>query len=225
VADPASSVAGIVLQTLLWSGLATCLILVPGVLMAYALARFEFLGKKVIATLVSLPLVLPPTAAGYLLLRLLADGGPLGGLEILLTWKAVVVACSFMSFPLFVRTARVGFEAVDVRLERMARTLGMGPWKVFFLITLPLARRGLMAAGILGFTRALGEFGATIVIAGNIPGQTRTLSTAIYSAQQGGNEALANGLLVVALLIGFGAVLLTEYLTQPGRPAGKEGSR
>lgn len=204
--------------------LSTSLVMIPGVGLAYALAKYEFFGKSVISTLTGLPLVLPPTAVGYLLLRLLADDGLLGrdhlgiNLDILLTWKGVVVACSVMSLPLVVRTARVSFAAINPRLEPMARTLGYGPLRTFVVLTLPLAARGLTAAAILGFTRAMGEFGATVVLAGNIPGRTQTLSSAIYSAQQGGNEDRANSLLGIALLVGFTAIFLTEWLTR-SRPS------
>ena len=207
-------------NTLLWAALATALVMVPGTLIAYALARKEFAGKQVVSTLFSLPLVLPPTAVGYLLLRLFAFDGPLGrdtlglDLDVILTWKAVVIACAVMATPLVVRTARVSFEAVDPRYEDMARTLGHGRAATFLRYTLPLAKRGLLAALILGFTRAVGEFGATIILAGNIPGRTQTLATAIFSAQQAGREGEANFLLVVALVAGFVAVYATERLSQ-----------
>ena len=205
-------------STLLWAVLASLIVAAPGLTIAYLLARREFFGKKVLSTFTTLPLVLPPTAVGYLLLRLFADDGWLGrerlgfDLDIILSWKAVVIACSIMSFPIFVRTARVAFEEVNPRLESMGRTLGMGRQKVFLSITLPLASRGLIAATLLGFTRALGEFGATIILAGNIPGRTQTLASALFSAQQSGNETLANQLLGVALLVGFIAVYTTERL-------------
>jgi molybdate transport system permease protein len=202
-------------STLLWSSLAIVLVMIPGTLLAYALARFEFRGKKVVSTLFSLPLVLPPTAVGYLLLRLFASGGPLGrdtlglDLDVILTWKAVVIACAVMATPLVVRTARVSFEGVDPRYEAMARTLGHGRAGTFFRFTIPLAARGLLAAMILGFTRAVGEFGATIVLAGNIPGRTQTLSSAIFSAQQAGREDEANVLIIIALIIGFTVIFVT----------------
>jgi molybdate transport system permease protein len=206
-------------STLLWAALATSLVMVPGTLIAYFLARHDFLGKRVVSTLFSLPLVLPPTAVGYLLLRLFAADGPLGrdtlglDLEVILTWKAVVVAIAVMAMPLVVRTARVSFESVDPRYEEMARTLGHGRAATFLRYTLPLAARGLLAALILGFTRAVGEFGATIVLAGNIPGRTQTLASAIFSAQQAGREEEANFLLGVALAVGFAAVYATEHLS------------
>lgn len=209
-----------VLSTLLWAAISCAVVAIPGVALAYVLARRRFLGKNVLSTLTTLPLVLPPTAVGYLLLRLLANDGWLGesvfgiDLGILLTWKAVIIACSIMSFPLFVRTARVAFEEVEPRLESMSRSLGHGPGRTFFCVTLPLANRGLIAAALLAFTRSLGEFGATIIIAGNIPGQTQTLASALFSAQQAGNEGAANQLLLVALLVGFATVYATERLTR-----------
>jgi molybdate transport system permease protein len=202
-----------------WASLAVLLVMVPAMLVAYALARRDFRGKRVVSTLFSLPLVLPPTAVGYLLLRLFAFDGPLGrgtlgvDLDVILTWKAVVIACAVMATPLVVRTARVSFEGVDPRYEDLARTLGYGRAGTFLRFTLPLARRGLAAALILGFTRALGEFGATIILAGNIPGRTQTLATAIFSAQQAGREGEANVLLAVALSVGFAAVFATEALS------------
>lgn len=207
-------------NTLFWAGLATALVMVPGTLVAYLLARREFRGKRIVSTLFSLPLVLPPTAVGYLLLRTFAVDGPLGSdtlgidLDVILSCKAVVIACAVMATPLVVRTARVSFEAVDPRYEDMARTLGHGRAATFLRYTLPMARRGLMAALILGFTRAVGEFGATIILAGNIPGRTQTLATAIFSAQQAGRESEANVLLVVALVTGFAAVYASEALSQ-----------
>jgi len=204
---------------------ATAAVLVPATLLAYALARWEFVGKGLISTLVTLPLVMPPTAVGYLLLRMLAADGPLGravlgfDLGILLTWKAAVLASAVMALPLVVRTARVSFEGVDPRLEAMSRTLGHGPVKTFVGTTLPLAWRGLLAATILGFTRAVGEFGATVTIAGNIPGRTQTLASAIFSAQQAGNDREAYVLLAVAMALGFVAIFASERLVRQGESA------
>lgn len=222
------SLPEVVGSSLLWAALATLLVMIPGVPLAYALARYTFPGKHVVSSIASLPLVLPPTGVGFILLQLFADDGCLGrdllgfDLGILLTWKGVVLACAVMSMPLIVRTARVSFEEINPRLESMARTLGHSPLQTFLRITLPLARRGLIASAILGFTRAMGEFGATVILAGSIPGRTQTLASAIYSAQQAGNESYANFLLGVALVIGFSAVFLTEWLTRPRqtRPEG-----
>ncbi len=202
---------------------AIAVIVVPAVLVAYLLARRSFFGKSLVETLVALPLVLPPTAVGYLLLALLAVDGPLGervlgvDLGLLLTWKGAVVASAVMAWPLVVRTARVAFESVDPRLESMARTLGFGKAATFSRITLPLAKRGLLAALILGFSRALGEFGATVIVAGNLAGKTRTLSLAIFSEEQAGNDAAARALLWVAVAIGFVAVFTVERLSAPAR--------
>lgn len=200
---------------------ATVIILIPGILIAYALARSSFRGKRVVSSIVGITLVLPPTAVGYLLLQIFAANGPLGentlgfDLNLLLTWKAAVLAAAVMALPLVVRTARVAFEAVDPELEKMARTLGYGPIKTFIHFSLPLAFRGLVAAAILGFTRAVGEFGATVIIAGNIPGQTQTIASAIFSAQQVGNDKEAYLLLGIAVVIGFVAIFSAESLSQP----------
>ena len=209
--------------TLQVAAVATMVVLVPATFLGYALARWEFPGKRTISALVGLPLVLPPTAVGFLLLRLLAVDGPLGreslgfDLDLLLTWKGAVLAAAVMSMPLLARTARVAFEAVDPDLERMARTLGFSPWTTFLRVTLPLAGRGLLAATILGFTRAVGEFGATVTLAGNIPGQTQTLASAIFSAQQVGDVERADHLMWVALVLGFLAILGAELLGEERR--------
>ena len=215
----------ILILTIKCATLTMLVIIIPGTLLAYLLARYEFLGKNLLSTLSNLPLVLPPTAIGYLLLQAFASEGVLGtkvigiDLDVILTWKGVVIACSVMTFPLFVRTARVSFESVNPRLELMARTLGYGPVRVFLSYTLPLAFRGLAAALILGFTRALGEFGATVTLAGNIPGKTQTIASAIFSAQQAGNESEANTLLFVALGFGFFAIFVSEHLSRNRTPS------
>ncbi|MEJ2680057.1 MAG: molybdate ABC transporter permease subunit [Gammaproteobacteria bacterium] len=208
-----------VLLTLQVATVATVIALVPGVLMGYVLARFDFWGKRILSSVVGVTLVLPPTAVGYLLLQLLAPAGILGrdtlgiDLDLLLTWKGAVLAAIVMSLPLVVRTARVALEAVDPRLEEMARTLGYSPLKTFLFFTLPMAYKGLLAAIILGFTRAIGEFGATVIIAGNIPGETQTIASAIYTAQQVGNDREALVLLLVALSLGLVAIYAVEYLS------------
>jgi molybdate transport system permease protein len=196
----------------------TLLILPPGIGLGYLLARKRFRGRSVIETLASLPLVLPPTAVGYVLLRALGRHGVFGpaslglDLDLLFTWKGAVLAACVMALPLVVRSARVAFEEVDPRLEGVARTLGLGPIRTFASITLPLARRGLLASCILGFSRALGEFGATIMVAGNIPGRTETLALAIWSDMQSGNDhdaMLGVGLTVV---LAFAAIWTVEIL-------------
>lgn len=204
---------------------ATAFTLAPGVALGWLLARRRISGKALIETLTALPLVLPPTAVGYLLLRLLARDGWLGertlgfDLDLLFTWKGAVVAAVVMSLPLVVRSARVAFEEVDPRLESMARTLGLGPWATFVEITLPLARRGLLAAAVLGFARSLGEFGATILVAGNIPGRTQTLALAIFSEMQLGRDDEAMTLVAITVVIAFAAMWTSEALMRRGRRA------
>lgn len=201
---------------------ATAAVFPVGVLLGLLLARRSFPGKSVLETLVALPLVLPPTAVGYLLLVLLARDGPLGvralgiDLDLLFTWKGAVVACAVMSLPLVVRTARVAFEEVDVRLEGMARTLGLGRWRVLREVTIPLARRGLLAAAVLGFARALGEFGATVIVAGNIPGRTQTLALAIFNDLQTGREREAMTVVAITVVLAFAMLWVVERLTRRG---------
>jgi molybdate transport system permease protein len=204
---------------------ATLAILPPGIALGWLLARRPLRGKALIETLTALPLVLPPTAVGYLLLRLLARDGPLGertlglDLDLLFTWKGAALASAVMSFPLVVRTARVAFEEVDPRLEAIARTLGLGPLATFVEVTLPLARRGLAAAAVLGYARALGEFGATILVAGNIPGRTQTLALAIFSDLQLGRDDDAMKLVGITVILAFAALWTTELLVRRKRRA------
>ncbi|MBP9825043.1 MAG: molybdate ABC transporter permease subunit [Thermoanaerobaculia bacterium] len=203
---------------------ATLAILPPGIALGWLLARREVPGRALLETLTALPLVLPPTAIGYLLLRLLARDGPLGERtlgfdpDLLFTWKGAVLASAIMALPLVVRTARLAFEEVDPRLESMARTLGLGPLRAFAEVTLPLARRGLAAAAVLGFTRALGEFGATVIVAGNIPGETQTLALAIFSDMQVGRDSEAMTLVAITVVLAFAALWTVEVLLHRRRP-------
>ena len=199
--------------------LSTALILPPGIALGWLLARRRWPGKTVVETFVALPLVIPPVATGLILLKLFGRRGLFGvlvqqvlGVDIVFTWRAVVLATAVMSLPLLVRSARVAFEEVPVRLEGVARTLGAGPWRTFFTVTLPLARRGLAAGCVLGFARALGEFGATVMIAGMIPGETITLSLGIYHEVQIGHDDAALVLLGISVALAFGAVGLSEWL-------------
>ncbi len=203
--------------TLRTAALSTLLILPPALGMAWLLARFRWRGKSIVETLVALPLVMPPVATGLILLQLLGRRGPIGGwlhgtfgLDVVFTWRAVVAAMMVMSFPLLVRAARVAFEEVNPRLEQMARTLGAGDARVFLTITLPLAMRGIISGMLLAFARAIGEFGATILVAGNIPGRTSTLSLAIYNLVQLGRDGEAFRLLGIAVAIAFIAVWTAE---------------
>jgi len=208
----------IVAFTLRVAALSTALILPFGLAVGWILARFRWPGKSIVETLLTLPLVMPPVATGLLLLRLLGRRGALGhlldraGIEIVFTWRAVVMAMMVMSFPLLVRACRVAFEEVNIRLEQIARTLGASDARVFFTITMPLARRGIMGGLVLAFARAIGEFGATILVAGNIPGRTTTLSLAIYDRVQLGKDSEAYHLLAIAVVIAFGALWTSEAI-------------
>lgn len=221
--DAAFSALGLSLRVALW---ATVAVVPAAFALGWLLARRNVPGKSVIETIFALPLVLPPTAVGYLLLRLFAHDGLLGkerlgfDPDLLLTWKGAVVAAAAMSFPLIVRTARVAFEQVDPRLESMARTLGLGPWRSFFTVTLPLAHRGLLAATVLGFSRALGEFGATIVVAGNIPGRTQTLPLLIFDDLQLGRDSAALTTVGITVVLAFIALWTVEILVRRKRGAG-----
>jgi molybdate transport system permease protein len=200
------------------AALSTLVILPPGIAVALALARYRGPGRSVLETVLSLPLVLPPTAVGILLLELLGRRRPLGawlaaqGIEVVFTWKAVLLATAVMSFPLLVRQARTAFEEVDPRLPALARTLGCGPLGAFFRVTLPLARRGVLSGTVLAFSRALGEFGATVMIAGNIPGRTRTLALAIFHENQVGRDDRALALVGVTVVLAFAALWAAERL-------------
>lgn len=207
------------------AALSTVVILPFGVALAWLLARRTWPGKSMVETLVALPLVVPPVATGLVLLKLFGRRGPIGGWlegtlgwEIVFTWRGVVLATAVMSFPLLVRTARVAFEGVNPRLEHVARTLGAGPWRVFLTITLPLAARGLLAGAVLAFARALGEFGATIMVAGFIPGQTATLALSIYHLVQLGRDGEALALLAVSLVLAFAAVWCSEWFLRRKAP-------
>jgi molybdate transport system permease protein len=208
----------IVRFTLGVSALSTLLILPAGLALAWLLARYRWRGKSLVETLVALPLVLPPVATGLILLKLMGRRGPLGrflqemGLEVVFTWRGVVLALAVMSFPLLVRGARVAFEEVDPRLEQAARTLGASRSRVFFTVTLPLAARGILGGTLLAYARSIGEFGATIMVAGSIPGKTETLSLAIYQLVQLGRDADAFRLVGIAAGIAFAAVWLNEWL-------------
>ena len=209
--------------TLRMALLSTTVVLPFGVALAWVLGRRRWPGKALVETLVTLPLVLPPVATGLILLRLLGRHGLVGSwlhsqfnLDVVFTWRGVVVALAVMSLPLFVRAARIAFEEVNPALEQVARTLGANEWRVFLTVTLPLARRGVLGGALLAFARALGEFGATIMVAGNIPGQTTTLSIAIYQYVQLGQDPEAWTLAGVSAVIAFGAVLASELLLRRG---------
>ena len=192
----------------------------PAIAIGYWLARTRFGGKWLVEVAVNLPLVLPPVVTGYLLLLLLAPRGPIGailqnllGIKIVFTWWGAALASMIMSFPLMVRAVRLAFQAVDPRLEMAARTLGANGIATFFTITLPLAKRGVVSGWVLAFARSLGEFGATIMVAGNIEGQTRTIPLAVYTlANEPGGMGQAWRLVTLAILLSCGALALSELL-------------
>ena len=213
------SIWQITLLTVSMAVAATILTLPVGLLLAWALARGRFPGRVLLETLVSLPLVMPPVATGLLLLMLLAPRGPVGGflgglgIDVVFTRKAVVIAMAVMGLPLLVRTARAGFEQVDQRYESVAATLGARPLRVFLTVTLPLALPAVAAGAVLSFARAIGEFGATMMVAGSIPGSTRTLAVAIYSFAETGRDTEAAQLVGVSAALAFGALWLSNRIT------------
>ncbi len=204
------------LRVALWSVLTS---LPVGLLVAWLLSRREFFGKTALNVVVHLPLVLPPVVVGYLLLVLLGREGPLGrllyemiGVRLPFTWEGAALAAAVMAFPLMVRAMRLSLESVDQRLEAAARTLGAGPIGVFLTITLPLMAPGIVVGALLGFARSLGEFGATITFAANIPGETRTLPLALYTlTQTPGGEGAALRLAALSVTLSLAALAASEY--------------
>ncbi len=203
------------------AGWATVLNLFFGVAAAYGLSRWRSPLRDLIDSILTLPLVLPPTVLGYYLLVLFGKRGTFGawlssmGIELVFTWQGAVIASTIVAFPLVLKSARAAFENVDKQLENAARVLGVSEAGVFFRVSLPLAARGIAAGVLLAFARALGEFGATLMIAGNLPGRTQTLSVAIYEAVQAGDDSTAT-LLVVITSVTCVAVLLIAGRLMPG---------
>jgi len=200
-------------------GLASTVLILPfGITLAWLFARKEWPLKSVVETIVLLPLVMPPVSTGFILLKIFGRRSPLGqwlynrGLEIVFNWKGVLIAMAVMSFPLLVRSVRTSFGEVNPRLEQIAATLGASPLKIFFVVTVPLAYKGIVAGALLAFSRALGEFGATILLAGNIPGRTQTLSLAIYNFVQVGKDPEAYVLLGITVVLAFVFVWTSEWL-------------
>lgn len=199
---------------------AVALSLPLAVALAYLLARWNSSAKWLVELAVNLPLVLPPVVTGYLLLVLLAPRGPVGslleswwGVRIVFTWWAAALAAAVVSFPLMVRAIRLAFAAVDPRLEQAARSLGAGRWRAFFTVALPLARRGIAAGAMLAFARSLGEFGATIMVAGNIAGETRTIPLAIFSLSGRVNgEGPMWRLVILSVILAAGSLLASELV-------------
>ena len=212
------------LLTLKVALLATLLALVMGVAIGYLLARHAFPGRDVLDAICTLPMVMPPTVLGYYLIVLVGRRGWLGswlwdtfGITLMFTWQGAALAAAVVAFPLVFKSARAAFEGVEGQLEKAARTLGASELRVFFRVTLPLAWRGILAGTMLAFARALGEFGATLMVAGNIPGRTQTLSLAVYDAVQAGQDDLANFLVLVTsivcvlILVASGKLLKPRY--------------
>lgn len=213
--------------TLKVAGWATAINLVLGVAVGHALARWRFAGRDLLDAALTLPMVMPPTVLGYYLLVLIGSQGPLGawllqhfGIRLIFTWQAAVIAATIVAFPLVFKAARAAFENVDPQLEDAARTLGIGEWALFFRVSLPLAWRGILAGLLLSFARALGEFGATLMVAGSIAGKTQTLSIAVYEAVQAGQDDTANFLVAVTSITCI-AVLLSAGRLVPGRVLGR----
>lgn len=213
--------------TLKVAGWATAINLLLGVAVGYALARWRFPGREVVDAALTLPMVMPPTVLGYYLLVVIGTHGVLGswlleqfGLRLIFTVPAAIIAATIVSFPLVFKAARAAFETVDPQLEDAARTLGIKEWAVFFRVSLPLAWRGILAGLLLSFARALGEFGATLMVAGSIAGKTQTLSIAIYEAVQAGQDHTANFLVAVTSITCM-AVLLSAGRLVPGRVAAR----
>ena len=193
-----------------------------GILVAYLLARRQFWGKTLVDGLVHLPMVVPPVVVGYLLLILFGRQGPVGawlydwfGITVIFTWKGAAMAAAVMAFPLMVRAIRLSLEAVDLRLEAAARTLGAGRVRVFVTVTLPLIAPGILTGAVLAFARSLGEFGATITFVSNIPGETRTLPIALYTATQiPGGEDAAFRLAAISVVLALAALVASEVLAR-----------
>ncbi len=215
------------LQVSFW---ATLLSLPAGIFVAYALARWTFPGKQLLNTLVHLPLVLPPVVTGYILLLTFGTRGPIGsfladfGIVFAFRWTGAALAAAIMAFPLMVRAIRLSIEAVDHKLEEAGATLGASPLAVFATVTLPMALPGIIAGAILAFAKAMGEFGATITFVSNIPGETRTIPSAIYAfLQVPGGEGSAMKLVLISIAVAMLALFLSEFIGQ--RAAARVGGR
>lgn len=218
------TVMSLSLKVVAW---ATAIDLVLGVSIGYALARLRFPGRDLLDTILTLPMVMPPTVLGYYLLILIGRKGPVGqwlmenfGINLIFTWQGAVIAAAIVAFPLVFKPARAAFENVDKQLEQAARVLGVSEVGVFFRVTLPMAWRGILAGLLLAFARALGEFGATLMVAGSIPGKTQTLSISVYEAVQAGQDQLANILVLITSVVCI-TVLLSATWLAPGRVANR----
>ncbi len=207
------------LKVVFWSTGIAC---VGGVVAAYGLSRKDFWGRDWLDAICTLPLVLPPTVLGYYLIVCIGRNGFLGkwleevfGISLMFTWQGAVVAASVVSFPMVFKSARAALESVPASYVHAARIMGAGEWEIFVRVTLPLAFRGVLAGTMLAFARAMGEFGATLMVAGNLPGRTQTLSLAVYSAVQAGNDTLANTLVLIVSFVCVVLLVVTGKLLTP----------
>ena len=209
--------------TLKVAGFATLINIFFGIGVAYLFARKHFWGKELLDAVLTLPMVMPPTVLGYYLLVLLGRQGVIGqflnnhlGINLIFSWQGAVMAAAIVSFPLVFKAARAAFESLEPQYEQAARVLGISEWAIFFRVTLPLAWRGILAGVLLSFARSSGEFGATLMVAGSIPGQTQTLSIAVYEAVQAGRDDVANFLVLLTSVVCI-SVLLASGKLVPGR--------
>ena len=211
-----------ILLSLRIASIATLVATPLGIAVAWLLARYDFWGKAALDALIYLPLVLPPVVTGYLLLLTFGRKGLVGGwladtlgIVFAFRWTGAALACGVMSFPLLVRPIRLSIEAVDRKLEQAASTLGAAPWRVFLTVTLPLALPGILAGMVLGFAKAIGEFGATITFVSSIPGETQTIASAVYALiQTPAGDREATQLIVISMILAFGALLLSEWFAR-----------
>jgi molybdate transport system permease protein len=210
------------LLTLKVAGFATLLALLTGGLCGFLLARYSFWGRDVLDAICTLPMVMPPTVLGYYLIVVIGRRGWIGGwlyenlgVNLMFSWEGAVLASAVVAFPLVFKSARAAFEGVDTQLENAARTLGSSELRVFARVTLPLAWRGILAGTMLAFARGMGEFGATLMVAGNIPGKTQTLSLAVYDAVQAGQDDLANFLVLVTSIVCVVILVASGKLFKP----------
>ncbi|MRW92955.1 molybdate ABC transporter permease subunit [Duganella sp. FT80W] len=214
--DPAWVALRLSLKVALW---ATLIDLLLGVALGYLLARKRFPGRELLDAVLTLPMVMPPTVLGYYLLVIIGRNGVLGawlqqmGINLIFTWQAAVIAAAVVAFPLVLKGARAAFENMDLQLEQAARVLGVSSFGVFLRVTLPLAWRGVLGGTLLAFARSMGEFGATLMVAGSIPGKTQTLSIAVYEAVQAGQDDHANLLVIVTSVVCVTVLIAANKLT------------
>jgi molybdate transport system permease protein len=221
-AEPAWIALRLSLKVACW---ATVIDLVAGVALGYLLARKRFPGRELLDALLTLPMVMPPTVLGYYLLVVIGRHGVIGawlqqhfGINLIFTWQAAVIAASVVAFPLVLKGARAAFEAIDTKFEQAARVLGIAPAGVFLRVTLPLAWRGVLGGTLLAFARSMGEFGATLMVAGSIPGKTQTLSIAVYEAVQAGQDDSAHILVIITSLVCITVLVAANKLTPNRNP-------